>query len=857
MLVERDAQLSGLRASLDDALAGSGVLAFVSGEAGAGKSTLMRAFAEQSAPRCRVRLGGADNVTTADALAAFHEAVPEIRPRLESEGDRVSLFTALRAALGSEPSLVILEDLHWADEATLDALRYLARRLDGIPVMIAATYRPDDVSAQHPLTELLGDLATAPRTMRVEVPSLTLAGVATLVAGTDAALDPVALHLRTGGNAFFVSELLAAGSMALPASVSDAVLARFARLPAAAQDAACAAATLGSAADAGLIAAVAGRGVDAVDLCLDDGVLVAGADGVGFRHELARQAVEQGMSALRARQLHRRALREVEARTPEDHRRIAHHAARCGEQESVVRHATAAGRRAAQLGAHREAAAQFRSALQQGVAGVDRAALFVELSYQCYLTDQLREAITARQHALELHSLHGDDAAVGEDERWLSRLSWFLGRGADAERYATRAIASLEPHGETPALAMALSNLAQLRMLAMDDAEVTRWGGRALALATRLGETEIQAHALNNLGASAVMSGRVEEGTARLHQSLDVALAGGLEEHVARAYTNLGAVAVEQRRYGPGMRELEAGIRYCEERDLDSWTRYMQAWRCVALGDLGRFEESLAVARIVLGASGVAPVSAIPAAAAAGRVAARRGDDPVAYLSMASDLASGTGELQRIAPASCAAAEDAWLRGAASEVEDLTRSAWDLALDHRDPWALGELAWWRLLGGIESEPGIDVPEPFARMLAADWGGAARTWTEIGSPVWAAYAAALDPDPAAADRAVRALDELGAPLAVEAVLRTRRQRDLPLPRRPRGAARTNTAQLTARELEVLRLLGQGLSTPDIARDLVLSPRTVEHHVSAVLRKLGEPTRARAVAAAQRLGALEEA
>ncbi|WP_062311408.1 ATP-binding protein [Demequina rhizosphaerae] len=856
MLVERDDLLGGLSASMDAALAGDGELVFIGGEAGIGKTSLVRALAGGAAARCRIRAGSVDNVTTADALAAFHDAVPEIRDLLAGDGDRIALFRALRAALAAGPTLVILEDLHWADEATLDALRFLARRLDGVPALIVATYRHDEVTARHPLTGLLGDLATAPRTSRIVVPPLTVDGVGVLVDAAGADVEPATLHARTGGNAFFVSELLAAGGASLPSSVSDAVLARFSRLPPAAQDAAAAAATLGTSADAALIAAVAGRNLDAVDLCLDDGVLVEAPDGIGFRHVLARQAVEQGLSALRSRQLHRRALREVLARTPEDHRRIAHHAAGCGDSATAAAHAALAARQAARLGAHREAATQFRAALRHGVAGPERAGIFVALSYECYLTDQLPEAITARQHALELHELHGERAAVGEDERWLSRLSWFLGRGADAERYATRAIATLEPLGPSDALAMAFSNLAQLRMLAKDNAGTEEWGTRALELATRLGEVEIQAHALNNLGVAAMLEGRLPEGTARLQRSLDLALAGGLEEHVARAYTNLGSVAVDQRRYPAGLRDLEAGIAYCEEHDLDSWTRYMQAWLCIVLGEVGRFDESLALATTLLDSPGISPVSAIPAAAAAARAAGRQGDDATGFVALATSLASGTGELQRIAPAACAASEDAWLHDRSDEIPSHTEAAWTQALEHGDPWAVGELAWWRSLAGIVPPPGLDAAAPFALMLAGDGEAAVAAWEEIGSPVWAAYAAMLDPDASRADGAMRALDALGAQAAAGALLRTRREHGLPAPRRPRASARTRPGQLTARELDVLTLLARGLSNPEIAETLVVSPRTVEHHVSAVLRKLDEPTRGRAVATALRDGVLDE-
>lgn len=856
MLVEREDLLAEFAIALDDALAGHGRLVFLGGEAGVGKSALVRALAESTADRGTVRIGGADNITTADALAPLEDAVPEIAPRIAAGGDRIRLFRALRDALVRSPGLLILEDLHWADEATLDALRFLARRLDGVPVLIIATYRSEDATARHPLTLLMGELATVPSVRRIFVPPLTVGGVAVLADRAGVSVDAAALHARTGGNSFFVAESLAVGGEALPDTVSDAILARVARLSQAAQDVASAAATIGTVADAGLLAAVSGRDLDAVDECVDDGVLVAAGDRFEYRHELAREAVEQSLSAAQRRELHRRALTALTERTPEDHRTLAHHAAGCADDAAAAHHATLAAQRAARLSAHREAAAQYRMALRFGAADSDRPALFVALSYECYLTDQLPEALTARQRALELHELAGDAGLVGDDQRWLSRLSWFLGRGADAERYAARAIARLEPLGPSPALAMAYSNFAQLRMLANDDLEAARWARRALALANALGEVEIESHALNNLGTVTMRSTSVTEGEAQLARSLDVALAADLPEHAARAYTNLGSEAVTQRRYAVGLACLDAGIAYCEDRDLDSWARYMQAWRCVALGDMGRFDAALAGAVALLAHPDIAPVSAIPAAAAAARTAARRGDDAAPFLSIATDLATGTGEIQRIAPAASAAAEDAWLRGAVDTIGSLTDAAWTLALAHHDLWALGELAWWRVLGGIDAPNGLALPEPFRLALDGDPIGAAEAWDALGSPVWAAFARGLAADAASADRAVRTLDSLGAAAAVQAVLRTRRDRGLPLPRRPHAAARTRPGQLTARELEVLGLLDRGLSTAEIAAQLILSSRTVEHHIAAVLRKLGEPTRARAVASARRLGVLTD-
>lgn len=854
MLVERESLLAELVADVDDALAGHGRVVLLGGEAGVGKTSLVRAVADTVRPRCTVRMGGVDNVTTADALAAFQDAVPEIAGLLASGADRMRLFRELRGAILSAPGLVILEDLHWADGATLDAVRYLARRIEGVPVVLLGTYRHDEVSARHPLTVLLGDLATTGGVQRRVVPPLTVDGVGTLIAHSGLSVDPSELHRRTGGNAFFVTESLAIGGEELPATVSDAILARRSRLTPAAQDVSAAAAVLGTAADAELLVAVSGRGLDAVDECLDAGVLVSTGDGILFRHELARLAVSSSLSAARRRRVHGRALRALAQRTPDDHRALAHHAAGWGDGVAVMTHAVRAAERASRGSAHREAAEQYRLALRHGTAtAAERTDLFVRLSYECYLTDQLPEALIARQRALELHELAGDVRGRGDDERWLSRLSWFLGNGADAERHALRAIGTLEALAPGAELAMAYSNLAQLRMLADDTDEVERWGRRALHLATAIGDVDIEAHALNNLGTAAIEAGRVAEGVRDLTHSLDLALSADLPEHVARAYTNLGAAAVAQHRFRDALTSLDAGIAYCEERDLDSWARYMTACRCVVLADQGRFAEALAAATALLEHPDTAAVSLIPAAASAARVLSRRGEDASSPIALATRLADRTGEIQRIGPAACAAAEQAWILGRTDSIRALTDGAWALALAHEDPWSLGELAWWRTLGDVAASDQAVLAEPFALMLAGSPDAVAR-WTELGSPIWAAYAGVLDPDPASVEHAVQVLEGLGAIGAVQAVRRTRQARGLPLPRRPHARTRANPGRLTDRELEVLELLGDGLSTAEIAKRLVVSPRTAEHHIAAVLHKLAEPTRARAVAAARRGGLL---
>jgi DNA-binding CsgD family transcriptional regulator/tetratricopeptide (TPR) repeat protein len=873
MLIERGEFLAALLGLLREAAAGQGRLVFLGGEAGVGKTTLTTALAGAAAtgPALVVRRGNCDNVTTAEALGPVVDALPELAEVLEAESgvSRLRLLRRIRGTLTAAPTLLILEDVHWADEATLDVLRFLGRRLDGAPLLIVATFRSEETGGDHPLTMLRGDLATLPGVIRMQLPALTVAGVRALLAGAGSGLDPARLHERTGGNPFYVTEVLAAGDGEVPATVRDAVLARVARLPAAAREVAAAAAVLGRRADIGLLTTVAGEPAGAADDCVSRGVLVADGAGVSFRHELARLVVEQSLPQAQRAAVHGRALAELTARGSGDHRRLAHHAAGCGNRPAVLEHAPQAADRAARLGAHREALDHLQLALDHhDRPDRRRADLLGQLSYECHLTGLLERALAAQRAALEIYERERDALAVGRSQRWLSRVSWFLGRNADSERYAAAAIATLEPLEPGQELAMAYSNQSQLRMLADDHAEAVRWGTLALDLARRLGDRATEAHALNNLGMARCRDDLTEART-RITQSLDLALAADEHEHAARAYTNLGATLTRVRRYAEAKRHLRTGIAYCRDRDLDSWRLYMTAWLARALAEQGEYAAADATLAEVLRHRQLSPVTRICALAVAGPLAARRGRDAVAALDEAVALAAGTGEVQRLAPVAAARAEAAWLAGRPDEAAAEVDRVWPAVVAHPDPWDAGELRWWRALAGAAdpggpgggpeagapAEPeGGPAAEPFALMLAGEHRAAADRWQELGCPLWAAYSLAFSSQARDVQDCLEILDRLELPAVRAAVLRDRHARGLMVPRGPRASSRANPSGLTTREAEVLALLAEGLSYAEVAQRLVLSRKTVSHHVSAVLRKLGEPSRTRAVATAQRRGLL---
>jgi DNA-binding CsgD family transcriptional regulator/tetratricopeptide (TPR) repeat protein len=856
VLVEREVFVAALAALLDEAAGGSGRLVFLGGEAGVGKTTLITALAEGAADQLIVRRGGCDNVATPAPLGPLVDAVPELADALEggTAVNRLRLFRQVRAVLSTEPTLLLLEDLHWADESTLELVRFLGRRLDGMPILVIATFREDEVAASHPLTVVLGDLATLPGVARMQLPPLTVSGVGQLLAGIGSSLDAEQLHRNTGGNPFYLTELLAAGSERLPATVRDAVLARASRLSPDARQVLAAAAVLGQRADLQLLSAVSGQLPAAVDECVHRGVLVSAGGLLAFRHELARLAIEETLAPAVRTDLHAAALDALRSAGRDD-RTLAYHAAGCGNGDAVLEHAPRAGERAARLGAHREAAELYRLTLRfHDRPDARRAQLFAALSYECYLTDQLEEAHSARREAMDLAEQAGDTVAVGVAQRWLSRLSWFVGRNDESERYAALAVATLQSVEADYELAMAYSNLAQLRMLANDIDEAVSWGRRAIELARESGNREAEIHALNNVGTALLIREDVVEGPQRLAQSLDMALSDNAHEHVARAYTNLGSINVNSRRLSEADQHLRAGIAYCADRDLDSWRLYMTAWLARSLAEQGRHAASEQCTTDVLRHQQLSPVTRMVATVVAGQLAARHGEDATKLLDEAMAVAAPTGEAQRAVPVAAARAEAAWLAGNTSEIVVEIDRAWPALIAHPQRWDLGELSWWLAVAGVRRESPMTLAPPFALMLGGAWREAAAAWQVLGCPLWAAHALAASPDLADAREALEIVDTIGAPAVRAAMLRDRHRQGLPVPRGPRPGSQANPSGLTARELEVLGLLADGLSNAEVAERLFLSQKTVGHHVSSVLHKLGEPSRSHAVAAALREGIL---
>jgi DNA-binding CsgD family transcriptional regulator/tetratricopeptide (TPR) repeat protein len=836
-----------------------GQLVLVAGEAGVGKTALMRRFCEAQRAPVRILWGGCEPVRTPRPLGPLMDIAEATGGELEqlvggAAAPHAVATQLLRELRSAGPSVLVLEDLHWADEATLDVLIVLAARVDSAPALVLASYRDDELDRAEQLRLVLGELVRGPRRLKVE--SLSQAAVVELA--QPYGIDGHELYRRTAGNPFFVTEVLAAGGAEIPETVRDAVLARAARLPGRARRLLEVAAVIPGQADLWLLEALAGDLLDELETCLASGILSARATHVAFRHELARLAIEEATAPNRRIVLQRLALGVLVARGGEDPdlARLAYHAEAAGDIQSVLRWAPRAAERAASSGAHREAAAQYARALRfaDRLSRQRRAELLQRRADECYTTDQFPAAIEAQEAALDLQRRLANTLGEGDSLRSLSRLLRFVGRTRDAQAAAVEAVGLLKRLQPGHELAIAYANLSHLCMN-MEDAEGAKvWGTRALELAERLDDGEALVYALTNIGVVDFLAGEAE-GIVKIERALTLAQRHGFEEHAGRAFLSLVLWPLRHRMFAVADHYLPAGLDYCSERGLDTWRLYLLACRARRELDLGCWSEAADSASLVLRDSRSAPVPRGWALTVLGLVRARRGDPGASGpLDDARMLVQSTGELQCIAPMATARAEASWLKGENTIVEVETESALELALQRRSAWVVSELAYWRWRAGISEAHLTGVAAtPYGLSIAGEWARAAELWTQIGCPYEAALALADGDDQPVLRQAIDELHRLGARPAAAIVARRLRERGVRgLPRGPRTQTRQNPAGLTARELEVLTYLSEGLRNAQIAQRLVVSEKTVDHHVSAVLRKLDVRTRGEAGAAALRLG-----
>jgi DNA-binding CsgD family transcriptional regulator len=849
ILLEREGELAALRSAGADAREGRGSIVLVSGEAGIGKSSLVQAWTADPGADVRVLTGWCDDFLTNRALGPLHDVARSVGGPLAAavaDGDVGAVLEAALAEL-SYPlgaTILLLEDMHWSDDATLDVVRYVGRRIEALPAVLALTYRSDDVGPGHPLTGVLGAFP-AGAVRRVVPRQLSRSAVAELTIGSG--LDPDDVVRITGGNPFFVTELAAAGTV-VPASVGDAVLARVRKMPQQTQHAVEALSVVPGSVSEDLAQVLV---PDFTDLARAErrGVLVVEQDTVRFRHELARRAVLTSLpESVQVR--HHRVVLDHLMETGADAARIMHHAAGARRPEVIATYGPVAAAQAHRAGSYREAAAHHERVLARPelLDQADLARLLEEHAWTLYNLLRLPEAAEAAERAVALRVALGDRCAHVRALLTEARMLYMTSRPEEAHARLAVAASLLDQIFDRELEAeFRTHRLALFHLTDHHEEVVTEWPV-VQALVDDLGRTDLRVYCDVYGGGSQVMFGEAA-GLDAVRAAVGLGREHGHIEPAARAYTNLVLFLVLVRRWADAAAQVDEALRFYGDYDLRSH-HYDTMSQNVHMHVLqGRWQEARALVEgFVRQEDEPGTLRAVTLGAEA-LLAVRAGaPDAEARVHEAWQASMGS-RSESLIPSACAGMEWAWLSGDPAAAERFVGPALQKA--GQTIW-LGHVRWRLALLGRPASPEGVLTEPERSSLQGDWRTAAAGWAELGMPFERGVELLQAGEREAVLESLRVFEQLGAEPAAR--LARKRLRELgmrSIPRGPTAATRENPLGLTERQAEVLELIAEGLTNAEIAERLVVSIRTVDHHVSTVLQKLGVASRKDAAARAAAL------
>jgi len=864
-LLERESYLDQLTALFQSAKQGKGHSVFVLGEAGIGKTSLVKEFLSRTGDSALILTGSCDSLFTPRPLGPLYDIAPQMGGSffeiLKTEKDRSLIFATFLHELmtGKIPVVLVFEDIHWVDEATMDFIKFLARRIGRLKCLFVLTYRDDEMKYQYPLTSIFGELPSDGYS-KIAVNRLSREAVNQLALGKGYGSGDDVYKL-TSGNPFYVTEILANYSPGIPERVKDSILAVFKGLGESARELWEFLSILPTGIDAGLFAQMDPSFGATLANCIASNIIVSPQDHLSFKHEIYRITIEESMTPYRRKALHRRVLALMQ-NLPSDTctlSQLIHHARLADDHQLIAKFAPRAAREAASLGAHIEASKLYLVAIKH----IDKedpslASLYEQHAYECYLTNQSKEAIDSQERALQLWRKDNVRQKEGDTLRLLSQFWWHIGDQKKAIALARESIQVLESETLSRECALAYCNFAQLSMLADDLESALAWGQKASTLAAELDDLRIVCYALNSIGSAMLRIPSTEqEGAERLNQSLSIALANGFHEHVARAYANLSYSYVLTRRYQDAEEVFETGLKYCDDNDLYSWKCYLLICKVKTLFETGRWAEAESLATATQNSPNNR--SRITALTILAKLAIRLGrlDQGMEIIVLVKSLAMATCDPQLIAPVLTAELERCWITGEPFLWTEMESEEFKRCFENHNVWITSHLAYWIHKAGLHTHfiAGREIVTPFELELKGKFRAAAERWKEIRCPYEFALALSGGNEENQLE-AIQRLTDMGANATRDMLKSKLRRKGVKnIPRGPRESTRNNPAMLTKRQIEILSLLGQGSQNKEIADKLFISQKTVEHHISSILSKLEVSSRSKAVFQANKLGIIK--
>jgi len=846
MLLEREWELELLADLYAEVESEGGKVVLVRGEAGIGKSALVGEFIGEIADSGHVLLGTSDDLLTPQILGPFWDiarAESSLTPFIR-DGDLMGLMEALIDLLGSglRPTVLVLDDIQWADEATLDVVKYLGRRIARTKGLLLLAYRDSEVDFDHPLRRVIGELPPE-NIRRMHLDRLSGVAVAKLVDGSE--FDTDSVRALSEGNPLFVKELLAAGIGKIPSSIQDSVMARASKLSPDARDLLELTAVFPGGAEQDVIETILAPEPHVVSECTTQGLLEIGHGGISFHHEISRRAVEAALEPQRRRQLNQSALNGMGA--DGNVARRLHHALEASETSAIIELAPAAAEIAMSVGGYREAVSHFRSLgpYLELVDARNRADLLDSWA-RCELYVDSETAVETLEMAISARRSNGDPVELARTLTFAVQAYEVHAMPDEARASLEESILLLEKHGSSKRLASALSAGAWLSAMRGDWASTESLADRAFKAAADT-ENELAAIlALNMKGYSRYFLGH-RDGLEFLEQARARAEAGRYPFEEVRALVNMGGAALERRELAlsedMSRRAWETASRH-EIRVLEvhgmAATSEILLWK-------GEWAEAEDIANSALGSAdfGDAYTWRI-----LGTLLSRQGrTGAIEALERNWARAEHSQQVQLLCPSATALLEYDWLyTGTDNHLLGKSVDVLEEAISKNFVWQAGSLARWLWELGTIHEAPEEIAEPYRLTINGESSLAADFWRRKQMPYEEALAL-MHGDNTERVRAVRIFEELGADPAARKVRRSLRNDGVGLPRGQARQTRDHPVGLTTRQAEVLQLLTEGLSNAEIADQLFISPRTVENHVSAVLNKLQASTREEAVSRAR--------